>query len=210
MNNTKKMVITLLISLMLFLLTGCGSSSISKQSSMVQEVTNRSVLDSSWQTYQAGGHNAARLSFEDALTDETKYDEKTKAELYNGLGWSIMKSEGFREAESSFLKAVKHCPDAKIGLAGSYLSSMDTHNIKEGIRLLESINIQNAHYEYEWKYDPGISNAQVHALMGLLYFLNDQEGKATPQFTVAGDIINGPGEELDAQSVNSILDQLFY
>lgn len=207
MDMKNKIAIIILLSLMIFLLTGCGSSSIGKDATIIDEVTRASALSSGWMSFQAGGYSAAREAFATALANENDYTEEMKAKLYNGLGWATVRLEGFKTAGQYFEKAYKKCNDAKVGMGGYYLSLMDKTMIPQGIDLMEDLNLANAQYVYNFEYNPGVTNAQVHALMGLLYYFDGQQGKASGQFNVAGDIVNSPGEEISAQTVNAIINQ---
>ncbi|MFA7578179.1 MAG: hypothetical protein WC002_08965 [Candidatus Muiribacteriota bacterium] len=204
MSIKNKIIWSLLLSLLIFLLTGCGNSSISKSVTTVQEVTNRSAVASGWMAYEAGGYSSAKVAFASALENEASLDDKTKADLYNGLGWATVKTNGFQEAGEYFDKATKLSDDAKVGMAGYYLSTMNSKNFSKGISLLEGLNLQNVNYVYEFKNNTGVTNAQVHALLGVLYYLNGDLGKAEPQFRVAGNIINEPSTQTQYQIVNAI------
>ena len=203
MKKTMKLMLILIMSLFIFLLTGCGGTT--EKSGTVSHITDGNVLNSAWEAYYASGYDAARVTFAGALEEEENFDSITLAELNNGMGWAMAKTDGFKYAKPYFEKAQKLVPDAKIGLAACHLSSMDKENIKTGITLLESLNINNAYYEYVFKYDTGVTNAQVHSLMGVLYYLNGDTGKATSQFNVAGDIVNEPGEQMSSQTVTAVL-----
>ncbi|PLX16769.1 MAG: hypothetical protein C0601_09285 [Candidatus Muiribacterium halophilum] len=207
MDYKSKIAIIILLSLMIFLITGCGSSSLGKEATIINEVTNSNALKSGWMSFSDGGYSAARQAFATALENESDFDEEMRAKLYNGLGWATVRLEGFSSAGQYFQKAYKRCSDAKVGMAAYYLSDMDRVMIPEGIKLLESLNLTNAQYQYNFEYNPGVTNAQVHALMGLLYYFDGQQGKASGQFNVAGDIVNSPGEEISAQTVNAIINQ---
>jgi|GEM_PF-3347459 len=207
MDIKNKIAIILLLSLMIFLLTGCGSSTLGKDATIINEITRSSALASGWMAFKDGGYSAAREAFATALANESDYDENMRAKLYNGLGWATVRLEGFASAGQYFEKGYKKCNDAKVGMAGYYLSQMDRTKIPHGIDLMESLNLSNAQYEYQFEYNPGVSNAQVHALMGLLYYFDGKQGKAAGQFKVAGDIVNSPGEEISAQTVNAIINQ---
>ncbi|MCK9225977.1 MAG: hypothetical protein M0R46_13125 [Candidatus Muirbacterium halophilum] len=203
MRKTMKLILILIMSLFIFLLTGCGGTT--EKSGTISNVTKSNVLNSAWEAYYANGFDAARVTFANALEDEESYDSITLAQINNGMGWAMAKTDGFKYAKPYFEKAQKLVPDSKVGLAAAHLSSMDIENIKAGITLLESLNINNAHYEYMFKYNTGMTNAQVHSLMGCLYWCNGDVGKAASQFNVVGDIINKPGQEMSYQTVNAIL-----
>ncbi|MGM0609063.1 MAG: hypothetical protein ACQESP_11695 [Candidatus Muiribacteriota bacterium] len=205
MNINKKIVIILMISMFMFFLTGCGNSTISRNVTTVSEVTNRSAVNSGWQAFEAGGYSSAKASFEDALKNNDGLDEETEAKLYNGLGWATVKTDGFKNAGEHFKKAKIYSDDAKVGRAGYYLHTMDKDNFQKGIELLEDLNIHNAKYVYEFENCPDVTNAQVHALLGVLYYLNGDLGKAGPQFKEAGVIVNSPGEEMSSQTINAII-----
>lgn len=208
MNKKIKLIMMLLISALLFLLTGCGNSSIAKDSAMVDDAINSSNISSAWSQYSVGGYDSAKKSFEEVLANTSPYDLNTVAKLNNGIGWCTVKIDGFADAKPYFEKAVAQCDDAKIGMAGCYLSAMNKTDFIKGIKYMESLNLNNANHQYEFEYDTGITNAQVHALLGVLYYLNGNTGSANSQFSVAGNIVDPDNDDISVKTINSILDAL--
>lgn len=205
MNRNIKIIITVILLNVSFLLCGCnGGGEIGKTYTTTQDEA-RTTLYTGWEQMKKNAPSSAKATFEAAISQTTDADQIAEANL--GIGWAVTQNDGIRNAKEYFERAEAYLDDAKIGMAGYYLSTADPQNYAKAITILEKLNISNTATKYEPKYEIGINNADVHALLGVLYYYTGQMTKSREQLEISKTLANGT-DDLDRLNVNQICDQL--
>lgn len=199
-----KIIYFTIISGFSLILSGCGGGSIGQTGLLSTSDGVAFVMEQGWGSYKSGNYEGAARQFEAVLNNGATSAQKQEANI--GLGYCIIKSKGIREASSYFSSAIDH-PDAKVGMAGYYLSAGSKDNISKGIQLLESIGLSNVDKIYTSKYNTGITDGDAHALLGVLYYMSDRIPEARQQLNKAKDA-NQPSNLVSAQVVNTIVSEL--
>lgn len=202
-NIIKIIIATLLINISFFL-CGCGGGEIGKTYTTEQDKTVATLV-SGWEKMKQSSPSSAKATFEAALSETTDPEQIAEANL--GIGWAVTKDEGIRNAKEYFENSLNYYDDAKIGMAGYYLSTADPDNYAKGITILENLNLDNIKTIYSPKYETGVTNTDVHALLGILYYFSGQMTKANEQLQFSKTEISG-SNDTKTTNINDIVDQL--
>lgn len=202
MKNPRMIVSTLLILALSVVLTGCGGGVVGTTGYQRQLSPADTSLKRGWEEFSLGHYANAIAEFNNTLTYTHSPSQALEANV--GLGWAHTRSTGIADGAAHFEKAVKDDNDAKVGMAGYYLSTAKKENMKKGIDLLASFGLDSVDYVYTPKRDYGMNNAKAHALMAALYNYNGEVEKARAHAKKAKEL-NVPPKEPPYNSVTQIV-----
>jgi len=189
----KHVGILLIAFIFLMVLSGCGGRL--GLPGLESAGTAREYIDRGWKEFDNGNYSSACENFEMAL--ERQPTPKEKAEANTGIGWCKAKRYGIKSGLVYFEKGKEYFDDAKIGLAGAYLSSGNKSDYQKGVELLESMGLSSTDYVYKAEHNIGVSNAEAHALLGILYYYTGNEGAAEAQIIKAKEIDDNLSSAVD-------------
>jgi len=132
--------------------------------------------DSGWASYQAEDYYKSKVYFYRVLGENPPNDTKNEANL--GLAWCFAREGKIDNAISFFEKITIPSNDYKVGYAGCLLKKGDSESIKSSIALLESIGAKEIKNIISSEHNLEYDSENVHAMLGLLYYLNGEKAKA--------------------------------
>lgn len=195
----------ILIRVFVFLLTaavlsGCeggrlGSGGITPLGSAAEYIAT------GWEKFDKAQYTAAISDFNQALEREPSENERAESNM--GLGWSYARRDGIQNGQKYFEDSESHYKDSKMGLAGAYFSNANREDYYKAIDLLERIGLSSTDFVYKPEHNIGVTNAEAHALIGILYYYTDNEGAAQSHLEVAKI-----HDDQISTSVDEIYDQL--
>lgn len=186
------------------LMAGCGGGSVGSTGIVNSYDVAGSVATQGWNNLNNGKYGSAIGNFEAVIDGSSTAEQKQEA--YIGKGYAVVKRDGIRNSGEFFEKAINH-PDAKVGMAGYYLSVGGSTNINKGIGLLESLQLSNVDKAYTPQYNTGITNAEAHALLGILYYMAQRTVEAREQLFKA-DELGQPGNLVSTEAIATITGEL--
>lgn len=191
----RKQTIALLLMLIAPLyLVGCGGTIGEIGGTRPGSSTEYNALG--WQSFENGSYTRAEEYFSKSLTLNPTQSEY--ADAYTGLGWTKTKVHGIRGGIAYFEKAKKYNNDARVGLAGAYLSSTNKTDYENGVYLLEQVGLSSLDFVYTAKYAIGVTNAEAHAMLGILYYYTGNEGAGLAQINKAKEIDDNISSAVDS------------
>lgn len=193
--------ILLLLCLSLFI-AGCGGGVVGTTGYQRELTPAQTALNRGWEEYSLGHYANAITEFNNVLSYTHSASQELDANV--GLGWSHTRSTGIAAGSKYFAAASQEDNDAKLGLAGYYLSTAKKENMKLGIDLLTSFGLDNVDYVYTPKRDYGVNNAKAHALMAALFNYNGDVELARSHAKKAKEL-NVPPTEPPYTSVSQIV-----
>ncbi len=197
----KKIYLLFFISI-LFIINGCGGGVIGTTGYQREYTPAFVELQKGWEEFTNGRYTNAIEAFNNVMAYQHTTDQEIEAQV--GLGYSKAKSTGITDSKDHFDKAKDTDNDAKIGMAGYWLSTAQKENMQKAIDLLTTMGLDSADYVYQPKRDYGVNNAKAHALMAALYnYVGDYE-KATAHAKKAREL-NTPAKEPPYTSVTQII-----
>lgn len=182
------------------LLAGCGGGSVGTTGVLNTFDVAESVNAMGWSSYGMGNNLGAIKHFESVLDGQGTAEQKREAWI--GKGYAVSRADGIRNAGKYFEKAISH-QDAKVGMAGYYLSLGGRTNVNKAIGLMEAIHMNNVDKVYRPEYNTGVTDAEAHALMGILYYMAGRRNDARRHLIKAESLIL-PGE-LDLVSMATVM-----
>ena len=199
----KEKILFFTLVLMIGFISGCGGGVVGTTGYEREYTPAETALRSGWEEFSSGHYSNAIEEFNNVLTYTHTDEQEHEANV--GLGWAITKSSGIAEGYKYFSAAKDYDNDAKIGLAGYYLSTAKKENMQKAIELLTSFGLDNVDYVYTPKRDYGINNAKAHALMAALYNYVGEVEKAKAHAKKAAEL-NTPPSEPPYNSVTQVVD----
>jgi len=156
-------------------LTGCEGGRLGS-GGLTPLGTAEEYITSGWDKFDSGLYSTAITDFNSAL--EREPTEKQTAEANMGLGWAYARRDGIQSGQAYFEASQAYYADAKMGLAGCYFSNANREDYYKAIDLLERIGLSSVDYCYQAIHKIGVTNAEAHALIGILYYYTDNEASA--------------------------------
>jgi tetratricopeptide (TPR) repeat protein len=202
----KKHLTAILLAIPLLLgLTGCtggvngeGTGSYS-QDVGTPIVRGNAFNDAGWAYIEKGQYDSAISQFNTVLGDNPTDDEKAQAN--NGIGWAKAKLGQLKDGMPWFTKAIDWSDDAKVGLAAAYLQMASKADMEMVVDLLfKQLGKEKELFIYTPRRNTGVSNAEVHAMLGYAYAALGENEKATEQIEHA--------KTLNPQWENTTIDQM--
>jgi len=132
--------------------------------------------NSGWSTYASEDYYKSKVYFYRVLGEDPPPDTKDEANL--GLAWCYARENDNNNAISFFEKVNIPSNDLKVGYSASLMKDGSTENIKKAIALLESIGAKEAQKDISSEHNLEYDSENVHAMLGMLYFLNGDKEKA--------------------------------
>lgn len=154
-----------------------------------------------YQQLAGGSHTAARGKFLAVVDDNPTTQEASQA--WAGIGFVDTRQLGTAEGLVEFEKAWElddKNPDARVGLAGALISRGQPADIDRAIDLLRGLDPGNENFVYQDRFDLGITNAEVHALLAYALRVDGQ--------TAASNVQRGIAQQLDANVDDTTVDQI--
>ena len=204
----RKLVVLSLLSLSITLgIFGCGANpgaefvdgDIGDYGLPINGVTQK--VQQGYQYLAAGSYNAARTTFEQVLADRPTSEQRSQALI--GVAYSDARTLGTAEGMAEFKEGYEtdnSNPDARVGYAGALITRGTQDDIILAVQLLEGLDPGNANFVYEDRFNLGITNAEVHALLAYAYRAAGEETKSDQQAAIA--------RTLDANMDNTAVDQI--
>lgn len=194
MKNRTKIFIALLAALPIAMgITGCSSGGVngegnsSYESSTTSAVRSNVYNDTGWEYISKGQYDSAIKYFNDVLAASPTEGEK--AEANNGIGWAKAHNGKLKDGMKWFQLASDLNNDAKVGLAAAYIQEGSLSDLEEVINLLY---IQLGNSKPNFTYTPGratgVSNAEVHAMLGYAFSATGDKEKADEQLNYAKEL----------------------
>ena len=199
----RERTIFLMLVLMITFISGCGGGVVGTTGYEREYTPAEAALRSAWEEYSLGHFSNSIEEFNNVLTYTHSPDQEVEANV--GLGWAKTKSIGIEDGSKYFEAAKDFDNDAKVGLAGYYLSTAKKENMVKGIELLTTFGLDNVDYVYTPKRDYGINNAKAHALMAAMYNYVGEIEKAKSHAKKAAEL-NIPPAEPPYTSVTQVVD----
>jgi tetratricopeptide (TPR) repeat protein len=178
---------SILIKFFVFLLTaavlsGCeggrlGSGGITPLGSAAEYIAT------GWEKFDKSQYTSAISDFNMALEREPNDTERAESNM--GLGWSYARRDGIQSGQRYFEDSEKYFKDAKMGLAGAYFSNANREDYYRALDLLERIGLSSTDFNYTPLHNIGVTNAEAHALIGILYYFTGNEGAAQSHLETA-------------------------
>lgn len=186
----KKRLLTLIIaSLSLFGLTGCssggtnGEGNVNANSSEIYTaIRGNEYVEKGWSYINSGLYDSAISQFNKVL--ESSPTEQEKADANNGIGWAKSFSpEGkLKDGIKWFTLAKDLNDDAKVGLASAYLQQASKSDMEEVIEILAvELGKNNPTFIFTPTRPIGVTNAEVHAMLGYAYAVVEDNENAYMQ-----------------------------
>ena len=185
--------IWLIFLLVIVFLSGCGSGL--GLPGVDGLSTPEELISKGWEEFDNQNYSLASEYFSKAL-DRMPSDIQ-KAEASTGLGWCKAKIEGIKSGMVYFERGSKYFADAKIGLAGAYLSNSNQSDYEKAVELLEEVGLSSLDYVYKSEHNIGVTNAEAHALLGILYYYIGNSGAAEAQIRKAKEIDDNISSSVD-------------
>lgn len=202
MKKSRIILPTVLILALSLFIAGCGGGVVGTTGYQRQLSPADTSLKRGWEEFSLGHYANAISEFNNTLT--YTHSDAQALEANTGLGWSHTRSTGIAAGAPFFEKATAGDNDAKVGMAGYYLSTANKENMKKGIDLLTSFGLDSVDYVYTPKRDYGVNNAKAHALMAALYNYYGEVEKARAHAKKAKEL-NVPPKEPPYNSVTQIV-----
>lgn len=207
MNNKKgvkmKRLHLMFILLVVCVITGCGGGVVGTTGYQSEYTPSEVALQLGWEEFKLGRYSNAIESFNNVLAYQHTAAQEVDAHV--GLGFAKTRLTGIADAKQNFESAKDNDKDAKVGMAGYWLSTADKTNMQKAIDLLTTIGLNAPDYVYQPAHDVGLNNAKAHALMASLYnYVGDIE-KAVAHAKKAKEL-NIPPTEPPYTSVTQIVD----
>ncbi|PKK91329.1 MAG: hypothetical protein CVV64_06050 [Candidatus Wallbacteria bacterium HGW-Wallbacteria-1] len=133
-------------------------------------------ITAGWEKFDKGQYSTSINDFNSAL--EREPSAKQRAEAQMGLGWSYGRRDGIQSGQAYFEASQDYFADAKMGLAGCYFSNANREDYFRAIDILERIGLSSVDYCFKPLHNIGVSNAEAHALIGILYYYTGNEASA--------------------------------
>lgn len=156
----------------------------------------------SWSLFKDGSYSGAKTAFNKTIASPQATAQEL-ADAYAGIGWCELKLNGSQGAMSYFRDAIGKSStqsEARVGLGGSLLSTGTREAIDEAVTVLSGIDPGNANFQYVDRYNTGVSNAEVHAILAYGYCVQGNKTKSDQHMSIASD--------LDAQYSGTTVDQI--
>jgi tetratricopeptide (TPR) repeat protein len=186
----------------IFAINGCGGGVIGTTGYQREYTPAHVALQQGWEEFKLGRYTNAIESFNNVLAYQHTTEQEVDAHV--GLGYSKTRLTGITDAKEHFEKAKDFDKDAKIGMAGYWLSTAQKENMQKAIDLLTTIGLNAPDYVYQPVHDVGLNNAKAHALMAALYnYVGDLE-RAVAHAKKAKEL-NVPPKEPPYTSVTQIV-----
>lgn len=220
--NKKLITICAVMVIALTLSIGCGSSSGTGRYSVPSDVIIggggsgtgggggstvetdiESLIASAWEDFRYGAYSSAISKFNEALLSSNITDTQ-KANAYNGLGWSLLKSSGAESAYSAFTQASSLNDEAKIGLASALMQRGTRQSCQQAVSLLESLGLKETSTVFNAIHPIGVTNAGAHAMLAWCYFIIGNEDGARTQIIFAR-AADGTADSAVNQIYNSLV-----
>lgn len=157
------------------ILSGCGGGRLGSDG-LTPTGNVGDYLASGWDKFDKGQYSTSINEFNAAL--ERQPNEKQMAEAKMGLGWSYARRDGIQKGQRYFEESQNQFADAKMGLAGAYFSNANREDYLRAIDLLERIGLSSVDFCYVSLHKVGVTNAEAHALIGILYYFTGNDGAA--------------------------------
>ncbi|MDD2715572.1 MAG: hypothetical protein PHW04_06720 [Candidatus Wallbacteria bacterium] len=196
----RKILLGAFLATLLTLHLGCGGSTIGETGLATYADPVGDVLSNGWLVFNKGSYKSAKSEFDSAI--HMNPSPKQLADAYAGMGFALAKENGLVDGLPYFEKAQELNKDARVGLAGYYLDLCDKSSFHKGIELLESLGVQNINRKYVPEYNKDLSDMNVHALLGLLYYYANRYSEAYAQLKYSQQI-NEPLPQADVKQVTS-------
>ncbi len=182
---------------------GCGGGLVGNTGYETTYAPVETNLANAWDNFDKGGYSAAEQYFRAVLSQTHSEDQEVEANL--GLGWAIIKQDGFTDEAVTALEKASTEVEAAIGLGAFSLVEADEEDMKKYLSKLETFGFADPQAVYSSEHDFGLTSAKVHALMALLYYYTGQEDKAQAHAQQAG-VFNDPAA--DSTAVEEIVNWL--
>ena len=184
-----KLFFILISFISLFGLTGCstggtngeGSTNINS-SEIYTAIRGNEYVEKGWTYINSGLYDSAISQFNKVL--ENSPTEQEKAEANNGIGWAkSFSSEGkLKDGIKWFTLAKDLNDDAKVGLASAYFKQASKTDMEEVIEILfVELGKNNPTFIFKPTRNIGVTNAEVHAMLGYAYAATDDNASAYTQ-----------------------------
>jgi len=188
--------------LTVFAINGCGGGVIGTTGYQREYTPAYVELQKGWEEFKLGRYNNAIESFNNVLAYQHTTEQEVDAHV--GLGYAKTRMTGITDALEHFEKAKDYDKDAKVGMAGYWLSTAKKENMQKAIDLLTTIGLNAPDYVYQPAHEVGLNNAKAHALMAALYnYVGDLE-RAVAHAKKAKEL-NVPPKEPPYTSVTQIV-----
>lgn len=162
-------------------------------------VRGNAFNDAGWAYIEKGQYESAIVQFNKVLSDNPTDEEK--AEANNGIGWAKAKLGQLKDGMPWFTKAIDWSDDAKVGLAAAYLQLASKTDMEMVVDLLfKQLGKEKEFFVYTPRRNTGVTNAEVHAMLGYAYAALGENEKATEQIEHA--------KTLNPQWENTTIDQI--
>ncbi len=159
------------------------------------------AIQTSYQALSDGQLSTARGGFLKIIGDSPNNQQASQA--WAGVGWvdtrNLGTAEGFQEFETAY-DLDNSNPDARVGFAGALISRGNPADIKQAISLLQGLDPGNVSFVYADRFNLGITNAEVHALLAYALRVDGQLEQSKIQKDIA--------ESLDANVDDTTVDQI--
>ena len=143
-------------------------------------------LVEAFSSFKSGAYTQARDNFLRIISDSPTAADKAEAQA--GVGFCDVRlkgsQDGIAEFEAALLTDSKN-QDARVGLAGALISRGAPTDILRAIDLIKGIDATTPEFVYTDKYGTGITNAEVHALLGYALFVSGDQAGAQTQIGIA-------------------------
>ncbi len=177
----------------MFGFTGCstggtnGEGNVSVNSSEIYTgIRGNEYVEKGWSYINSGLYDSAITQFNKVL--ESSPTEQEKADANNGIGWAkSFSSEGkLKDGIKWFTLAKDLNDDAKVGLASAYLQQASKSDMEEVIEILAvELGKNNPTFIFTPTRPIGVTNAEVHAMLGYAYAVTDDDENAYTQIELA-------------------------
>lgn len=187
----------------LLVINGCGGGVVGTTGYQREYTPAFVELQKGWEEFGLGRYTNAIESFNNVLAYQHTSEQEIDANV--GLGFSKTRSTGIADGKDHFDKAKDYDNDAKVGMAGYWLSTAQKENMQKAIDLLTKMGLESVDYVYQPKRDKlGLNNAKAHALMAALYNYVGNNEKAVAHAKKAKEL-NTPPKEPPYTSVSQII-----
>ncbi|MDD5091204.1 MAG: hypothetical protein PHQ23_09825 [Candidatus Wallbacteria bacterium] len=197
----KKIILAVTLALLTASTIGCGGSSLGETGiSHYSDLPSQELTDA-WYVFNKGNPYSSKTKFEQVLRMNVTDVQKSSA--YAGIAFAVAKQNGILESYPYFEKALEldsSNRDAKVGMAGYYLSLADKTFFSKGISYLESMGVNSTSKVFIPDNNAELTDMSVHALLGLLYYYNGNYNDGIVLLKYA-KYINEPDPEVDIKQV---------
>jgi tetratricopeptide (TPR) repeat protein len=173
-------------------LAGCGNDSGgdfvigNTQSNQLPIVGPTQRLQEAFGQFRAGSFQQARDLFVKILGDAP--NPVDRAQALAGVAFCDVRLRGSQDGIPEFEQALlvdSRNQDARVGLAGALISRGAPSDLLRAIELLRGIDPGNPDFAYTDRFNIGIRNAEVHALLAYALFVSGDQQGATTQIGIA-------------------------